>query len=158
MRLIKLALISFIALALLVTIFSLFIPANVRISRAVSIRAHKDSVLELIKNQERWPEWNPAFAPNREHQQISSRFTGFSDSSVTAVWQQGNRQSIPTGWRVYYIPEIDSLTLHWYMDFHQPWYPWKKFESMFFDKAYGSMMEEGLGRLKKIVQGEAVSR
>jgi hypothetical protein len=152
MRLIKLALISFIALALLATLISLFIPANVRISRAVSIRANKDSVLELIKNQERWPEWNPAFSANRNHQQISSRFTGITDSAVTAIWQQGGRQAIPTGWRLYYIPEVDSLTLHWYMDFHQPWYPWKKFESMFFDKAYGSMMEEGLGRLKKIVQ------
>jgi hypothetical protein len=153
MKLIKLGLISVIVLALIATLMSLFIPSDVRVSRAINIRAHKDTILNLIRDSTRWHEWNPAFAKDREHAEISSRFIALSDSSVSAEWRQGDRQRIPTAWQVYYIPEVDSMTLYWYMDFHQPWYPWKKFESMFFDKAYGSMMEQGLRRIKEISHG-----
>ena len=49
MRLIKLAIISFVFLFLVVTAISLLIPSHIRISKATNIAPPKDSVLALIK-------------------------------------------------------------------------------------------------------------
>ena len=61
MRFIKLAILSFIFLFLVVTAISLLIPSHIRISKAINIAPPKDSVLALIGDQNRWPQWHPAF-------------------------------------------------------------------------------------------------
>jgi len=38
------------------------------------------------------------------------------------------------------------------MDFHLKWYPWEKFSSMLLENRYGPMMEQGLAKLKKVVE------
>src|SRR5690242_15928120 len=59
MRLIKLAFISIIFLFLLITGISLFIPSHIRISKAINIKADKDSVLAQIKDPAKWKNWYP---------------------------------------------------------------------------------------------------
>ena len=58
MRLIKLAILSFLFLFLLVTGFSLFIPSTVRISRATSIMASKDVVMQQVAEPVNWKNMN----------------------------------------------------------------------------------------------------
>jgi hypothetical protein len=155
MRLIKLALISFIFLSGIITVISLFIPSHIKISRAVHIKAPKDSLAALIASQGGWSQWNPVFMrPDPQHPPINTRFTLVTDTLVQAEWQQGKKSPVLTTWRIYEIPQMDSLTVHWSMDFHQGWLPWKKFESLFFDKAYGGLMDEGLGNLKVLAHGK----
>ena len=59
MRLLKLAIISFIVFFLLITAISLFIPAHVRISKATDINAAKDSVMQQVNNAANWKNWYP---------------------------------------------------------------------------------------------------
>jgi hypothetical protein len=152
MRLIKLAIISFVILFIIITLFSLLIPSNVRISRAINIEAKQDKLLPLLKNKEQWREWNPVFMDDSAARNIQTKFVSVSDTLILSQWQQGNKQSITNGWHLHTIPNADSLTLQWYMDFNLPWYPWKKFESLFFDKVYGGMMQEGLQNIKRKVE------
>ena len=53
MRLIKLAFISVIVFALLITFMSLFFPSHIRISKAVDINASKDSIQLLMSDPEK---------------------------------------------------------------------------------------------------------
>lgn len=149
---IKLALISATVFFLIATAFSLMIPSHVRISKAINIHGEKDSLLALVKNQDRWPSWHPAFMPNDSVsiptiRVISSMAT---DSSVIMELQQESRQGVVNGWNFYEHPAVDSITVQWYMDFHLKWYPWKKFGSLFFENTYGSMMQQGLQNLKDL--------
>jgi hypothetical protein len=59
MRVIKLAILSFIFLFLLVTTISLFIPSHIRISRATDINSTKQGVMSLIADPLKWKEWYP---------------------------------------------------------------------------------------------------
>ncbi|HVE60521.1 MAG TPA: hypothetical protein VNA26_01790 [Chitinophagaceae bacterium] len=61
MRFIKLPLISFVFLFLLITIISLFFPSHVRISKAINIKAEKETVFALIADTSQWYRWHPAY-------------------------------------------------------------------------------------------------
>ncbi|MGZ5287417.1 MAG: hypothetical protein ACXWV0_05860 [Flavisolibacter sp.] len=152
MRLIKLALISIVLLFAMATLFSLLIPSNIRISKAINIGASRDSVLELVKNRERWKEWHPAYLPGDSARKFASiRFNTITqnDSAVVMELSQGDKQPVINGWNVYVYQGVDSVTLQWYMDFHLKWYPWQKMGSLFYENTYGILMQEGLDQLKK---------
>jgi hypothetical protein len=155
-RLIKLAIISFVLLFIVATAVSLMIPSRVRISKAINIYGQKDSILALISDQSRWPQWHPAFMPDpvvRKIPAIKVSVLNRTDSSVTMQLQQGDKKPIINGWTLYRYASSDSLTLQWYMDFHLHWYPWEKFSSMLYESVYGTMMEKGLQNIKNIEQG-----
>ncbi len=58
MRLIKLAIISFVAIFLVVFLLSLLIPSHVRVSRAINIDAPVDSVMPQLADIRNWKSWN----------------------------------------------------------------------------------------------------
>ncbi len=155
MRLIKLGLISVFFLFLVVTAISLLFPSEVRISKAININGHKDSIFALISDTAKWKEWHPAFMPNdslEDFPPIHIVKKSQSDSDIVMHLQQADKPEVINGWQIHSYQHVDSLTLQWYMDFHLQWYPWKKFGSLFFEKTYGIMMEQGLGRLKNRVE------
>src|SRR3954449_2952998 len=57
MKFIKLGLISVVVFGLLLTAFSLLLPSQTNISRAIDINAPADSIYEYINNMEKWKEW-----------------------------------------------------------------------------------------------------
>lgn len=156
LRLIKLALISFVILFSMATLFSLLIPSNIRISKALNIGADKDSVMALVKNRERWAEWHPAFIPGdtsrKKFAAIDIAMKSQNDSSVVMELKQGNKPVVVNGWNVYEYENSDSITLQWYMDFKLKWYPWQKMGSLFYESTYGNMMQQGLDNIKKEVE------
>lgn len=152
MRLIKLALISVVLLFAMATLFSLLIPSDIRISKAINIGSSRDSVLELVKNRDRWKEWHPAYMPGdstRKFAAINFNTISQNDSSVVMELSQGSKAPVINGWNVYVYEGVDSVTLQWYMDFRLKWYPWQKMGSLFYENTYGLLMQEGLDQLKK---------
>ena len=156
MRLIKLAFISFIVFFGIITAMSLLIPSHIRISKAVSI-SRTDSVFYLINNVDQWPRWHPAFqgldagtALQASHIAVAS--VQKNDSLVSMSWQQAGKTPVLNTWELHRFGETDSVALQWYMDFHLKWYPWQKFNSLLYEKTYGTMMEQGLNNIKRILQ------
>ena len=161
MRLIKLALISIVILFAMATLFSLLIPSDIRISKAINVSATRDSVLQLVGNRERWKEWHPAFKPGdstRNFARITFNTITQNDSSVVMELSQGDKDPVINGWNVYEYEGVDSVTVQWYMDFHLEWYPWQKMGSLFYENTYGIMMQEGLDQLKKRVDTTGTDR
>ncbi len=153
MRLIKLAIISFVFLFLVVTAISLLIPSHIRISKATNIAPPKDSVLALIRNKDRWPQWHPAFMvvdSSRKMPPTQIIPVSANDSELVFQWKQEDRSPVINGWKIYEHASTDSLTLQWYMDFNLKWYPWQKFGSLIYENTYGVMMERGLTNIKKL--------
>jgi hypothetical protein len=157
MRLIKLALISFVIFFGIITAMSLLIPSHIRISKAINMHAPKDSIFSLVANQKQWPRWHPAFQQGHmpellQQNKITITPLQTTDTLVTMQWQQEGRRPVINGWQLHEFASTDSLTMQWYMDFNLPWYPWEKFGSLFYEKTYGVMMEKGLSNLKQTVQ------
>ncbi len=161
MKLLKLAIISFLFFFLLITGISLFIPSSVRISRAAEISAPKEKVMEQIAHAENWKNWYPGadslqllmiagepkgvIAVNDSMQGL--QITEVNDSTVIAINVGRGSKENHTGWKV--MAGGSSTSVQWYMDFKLHWYPWEKFASLLFDKQYGTPMEMGLNQLKK---------
>lgn len=175
MRAIRLLVLSIVALFLLVTAISLFIPSRVRISKAINVKASQQTVWRHIDNMGEWKNWNPFF------QQVQQSMITDIDSSqgmLTAMtvngtrisWQtmvdtehvaameRPGRLSVLNGWKNMKIAGSDSTTIQWYMDFHLHWYPWEKFGSLLFEKSYSPKMEQGLSNLKKMVEADRTSQ
>lgn len=164
MRFIRLLLISFIFLFLLVTGISLFIPSHVRISKAINLKADKDTVMSHIGDPVKWAGWYPGLDSARLFYEngimkgyILDRqstayivLTGKTENEVTAEFVGPQLNPVINGWKL--VNSRDSLTLQWYMDFHLRWYPWEKFASLLLEKSYGTKMEQGLAGLKKQVE------
>jgi hypothetical protein len=172
MRVIKLAILSFIFLFLLVTTISLFIPSHIRISRATDINSKKQDVMSLISDPLKWKEWYPG-ADSLDVLYVegkpmgilldSSDLLGLSifniNDSIVTVSEVGNSstQRMEMGWKVLSGGNESTVIVQWYMDFKLRWYPWEKFKSLFFENIYGSHMERGLANLKELSEGRRSS-
>ena len=157
MRLIKLALISFIVFFAVITAISLVFPSHIRISKAVSISSHTDRVLYLVSDFQQWPRWHPAFLGQGmdtvlQKNNIALTRIKSTDTLVTVKWQQGNKTPVLNSWQLHTFGTADSVALQWYMDFRLKWYPWEKFGSLFYESTYGQYMEQGLQNIKQILQ------
>jgi Polyketide cyclase / dehydrase and lipid transport len=162
MRLIKLAVISFLAFFLLITGISLFFPSHVRISKAIDINAPRDSVRVHISQPLYWKSWYPGAdtlslyeadgvikgirMPGNQVLLI----TGYNDSTVTAANSTSGNERASMGWNMIQS-NPKTVTVQWYMDFKLRWYPWEKFSSLLLEKRYGPVMEQGLAKLKKSI-------
>jgi hypothetical protein len=154
-RLVKLAIISFVVLFLVATGISLLIPSQIRISKAINFHnSQRNDVFSLVKNQNRWKEWHPVFLNDSLSRQmaIDIKQKHSSDSDFVVIMQQPGKQAVASGWQLYHYAHTDSITLQWYLDFKLKWYPWQKFGSLFYENTYGRMMEQGLTNLKQAVE------
>lgn len=165
MGVIKLGFISLIVFSLLITGISLFFPSHIRISKAVDINASRDSVQRQISNAANWKKWYPgadtmellitdgkANGLLMDSLQGIISITNISDSSVVAATAGPRIREAITGWNIYESNNPNTVTVQWFMDFHLQWYPWEKFSSLLLEKRYGPMMEQGLDKLKRVLE------
>lgn len=132
---------------------SLLIPSDIRISKATNLYGPRDSVFSLIKNEKNWVLWHPMYKNVSDRAQwllINKNIAANTDSTFIVTLQQPGRPPLTSGWQLYHYQSTDSITLQWYLDFKLSWYPWEKFSSLFYEKTYGKMMEDGLANLKQL--------
>ena len=88
MRIIKLAIISFIFFALLITGISLFFPSHIRISKAIDIRTGKEEVMAQVADAANWKNWKK----NISDRPLNSRAISIRTSGW--MWLRGVAASI----------------------------------------------------------------
>lgn len=156
MGIIKLILISLIVLFLVITGISSLLPSEIRISRAVDINAHPDTVMNALKKLSGWKRWNEFVKP------VSAvRVSGDSliSPELKVVILPGNRKELGSSWiqpghpvlasRFTIYPTNGVSTIQWYFICHFKWYPWEKLGSIVYDDQLGTPMEQSLQNLKK---------
>lgn len=164
MRIVKLGIISIIFFSILITGISLFFPSHVRISKAIDITAGKDSLMKQIADATNWKNWYPG-ADTLPVLIIDGKVQGIetgnrqrliikevNDSAVLAMNAGPHSKRGGSGWNIFPGSSPSSFTVQWYMDIYLRWYPWEKFSSLLFEKRYGPMMEQGLERLKALLE------
>lgn len=172
MKVFRLLIISIVLLFSIVTGMSLLIPSEVRISRATNMHALPATVWAYVDDMRQWQQWNP-FVVHTADSLV--RYTGAGSNHVDAGididgtsirWVEMKKEEriarmskkdfkpVIMGWRIINHTATDSITVQWYMNFRLRWYPWEKFSSLLFEKNYGTRMEQGLTRLKKLAEGD----
>lgn len=143
----------------MIYIFSLFIPSQVRISRAINIGLPRDTLSRYIADMRTWPRWN-----DMVKQQDSAMGTFGQRSyngatlkidvlmatpdSIRTRWQSGTSAPVLSGFNL--VQSLSDTTVaQWYFDFRLKWYPWEKFGSIIFDQQLGPAMESSLENLRK---------
>lgn len=169
MRVVKLAILSFIFIFLLITLISLFIPSTIRISKAINITPDDTTVYTYIEKLPNWKYWHPALKGISENEfqysgETSVKVKGTTieivdrkEQEVVTRMVNDNGRPIVSALKVIRHQQGDSSILQWYMDFKLPWYPWEKFKSLFFENIYGVQMEQGLANLKELSEGRRSS-
>jgi hypothetical protein len=163
-RIIKLILVSLLILSTVVCFISFFLPSRIRISRTIRIDANSETVMNELRDPERWKDWYPG-ADSAEFFYQSGMIKGLvlkkkpflslvvneiKESEVLTTYNKAaSRKSILSTWRVFPETSFNHVTVQWYLDFHIQWYPWEKFSSLVYDRFYGSLMDQGLENLKK---------
>jgi Polyketide cyclase / dehydrase and lipid transport len=160
MRFIKLAVISAIVLSTIIFLISLLLPANIRVSRAIDIRAPKSQIIPLLKDMQQWDNWNeyvkqlPDSGKTVNSSSVKSPslniiIRNVSDSLLQTEWEQGGKKFNSA----YFLFESNGTTVvQWYFDFHLGWLPWQKISGIVYDKQIGPNMETSLAKLKQIAE------
>lgn len=169
-KIFRLLFFSALFLFLLVTGISLFIPSDIRISKAINIAAPADSVFNQVNEPVKWKSWFPGLESSTlfyEAGMVKGVMFGDSGRQFIRITEEkkdevvtelrSGKKKIVSGWKLIGHTQSNSTTLQWYMDFKLRWYPWEKFSSLLFEKSYGLKMEQGLNNIKKIVEADRTS-
>ena len=163
MKFIKLAILSFVFLFLLLTAFSLFIPSQVQLSKALKMNTQPDSLWHVVDDFRTWGLWNTLF-PGLSMETPEFTGTGMKTMDAEVEWEsrqpelhvslikRGNRKPIRSGWKIVNDGLTGSINVQWYIEIKLRWYPWEKFAGMLYEKSYGDKLMEGLINLKSILE------
>lgn len=161
MRYIKLALISFILLFTLVTLFSLLLPSTVIISRAIDLNAPSDAIYNKLGSTKEWSSWLAnrdtlpvAVSNNRTFRMGDTKvlITSVSPTQIKTTWQVRDGQKMPGTFNIIKHESSSLVTVQWQFVQNVRWYPWEKFASIVSDKVLGPFMEQSLDNLKKSIE------
>jgi hypothetical protein len=72
---------------------------------------------------------------------------------LSVIWEQEGKKPLNMEWQMH-EEALGSATLQWRINFHLSWYPWEKMSSLFYEKNYGLMMEQGLLNIKKELENK----
>lgn len=162
MRLIKLAVISFVVLGLLVTAMSSLLPSTVYVARTINIDAPKDTVFAHISNLVAWKQWYAYMDSSQVTYGAVSAGAGaslkvdkttiiinsISSDTITATWQSADNRPLRGSFTFKTDSTNSQTAVQWEFIIPVKWYPWEKFASIVSDKALGGVMEKSLDKLK----------
>lgn len=162
MRLIKLAVISFIVLGLLVTALTSLLPSTVYVTRTINIQAPKDSVFAQINDLRNWKNWyanmdsatlaygHITTGPSAfvRADKTSILINSVTDSKIIVTWQTASNRPLEGSFTFRKDSADSETSIQWEFVIPVKWYPWEKLSSIVSDKALGGVMEKSLDKLK----------
>lgn len=168
MRVIKLAVISFIILFLIITGIGLLLPSTVRVTRTITIPATQDTLYHYISDVKYWKLWMEV-AKNSPLSFISRQTAGAGTKAlignqrvditkaiqgeVVTVWESRNERYQTGVFQLVEDSTTNSTLLNWYFEQQLNWYPWERLSAIASDKIMGPGMEQSLDNLKAVFGG-----
>jgi hypothetical protein len=166
MRQIKVIALSLVILSVLITCFSLLIPGNSRISRAITIKKPGSQIIPELASLNHWVRWhpflkkisgsNPIQYSNDNKQllvnQYDFKILDQTDSSIRFLSVSPNGEKMNSTVSIYSFG--DSTAVNWYNETHVNWYPWEKFKTIFYDNIYGPSLDSNLVAFKYYMENK----
>ena len=172
MRLFKGFFIVLAGLFIFITIFSLFIPSKLMVSRAVVINAGSGKVFSEISNLQNWKHWQPVFMNDSSQINFKTDSNGISNycewdskgkknvveitnknnNSIAAVLKRSGENDVQNTISILPLADSNQVQAEWNVLIKLKWYPWEKFYGIFIEKISGQGYEDALNSLKNYVE------
>ncbi len=172
MRLFKGFFIVLAGLFIFITIFSLFIPSKLMVSRAVVINANAGKVFSEINNLQNWKHWQPVFMSDSMKINCKTDTSGMCDycdweskgkkniveitnktnNSVSAELKTAGENEVLNTISILPLADSNQVQVEWNVLIKLKWYPWEKFYGIFIEKISGQGYEDALNSLKNYVE------
>ncbi len=161
MKLIKLGLFSVLSLFAIASLIGLLLPSHVLVSRAVDIKAPKDSIVLYLNNIEEWKGWMDGMQQASVQIQSAQQadlagtkvlITSITDSTIVSTWQTKNGSIQLSTVRMIKDTVHQQTIVQWQFEQKVKWYPWERLGTMMNDKILGTMMEKNLNNLKVLAE------
>jgi hypothetical protein len=172
MRFIKVFLIGLIGLFIIVTLISLVIPSDVKLSHAVIINSTTGKIYAQIGNLKNWKNWQPIFASDSavitfsnsdmgsntncdityKNRRINIATTSLDPTSIRFILKSNGEDDIENEISITPVNAQNSVRVEWRALTKLHWYPWEKFYGIFIDRITGPGYDEALNNLKRFVE------
>ncbi len=162
MRHIKILAIAIFFLFGLIFLFSLLIPSQAKVSRAINVNQPRDSVKKELLQLDHWVLWHPDIKRNSKNSTLSAtadeitigtykmKVAHTNDSTIFLNTHNANGTSMATTIALY--KANDSCIMNWYHTIPVKWYPWEKFRSIFYDNILGPTIDSTLFAFKQYME------
>lgn len=159
MRFAKLLMFSVVFLFIVITLIGLLFPSTVVVSRATNVSSKKNKIDSLVLQPKNWQAWMPGtegVAILENNINVVSK----NSSTQKIIVQSVSKQQVKANWvgqkstqqMELNIFESDmQTTIQWQFTEKIGWLPWQRFGSMLNEKILAPTMEQGLERLKVLV-------
>ncbi len=166
MRLFKGFIIGLTGLFIFITIFSLFIPSRIMVTKAVVINADAAKVFTEISDLQNWKHWQPVFKRDSasincannscewESKGKKNKFTIVveKNNAVTATLVRKGENTVLNTITILPVADSSQVQVEWNALVKLKWYPWEKFYGIFIEKITGQGYEDALKGLKEYVE------
>ena len=170
MRFIKAFFVGATGLFIIITLFSLLIPSNVRVSRAVLINnAGAEEVYKLVANVDNWKKWHPLFTKDsatlkkyntsgsdwiivHRGKEVTVKITAADTTSVKFLLLSEGENTIENDLVIMPLAGQQAVQIEWRSITKLHWYPWDKFYGIFIDKLTGPGYEAALDGLNTFLE------
>jgi hypothetical protein len=168
MKSFKFFVVSFGTLFIVITLISLLLPSNVKVSRAVIISAPPDKIYAQVADFRNWKNWHPSlqgsgivvtysdpsFGKNafcdisNGYQKTHLQITDADSTTVKFLSQLNGGDAINNEISITPIKEQHSFQVEWKAFSKLNWYPWEKFYGIYIDRITGPGYDAVLNDLK----------
>jgi hypothetical protein len=171
MRLIKAFLTGAIGLFIVMTLLSLLIPSNVKVSRTTLINnTTTTNVLTQVTTLSNWKNWHPVFKSSDAKiniipgagdtaaeiiygtKSVKLLITAADSTTVKFTLQSPGESDIENEIFISPILNQANVQVEWRALNKLKWYPWEKFYGIFIDKLTGPGYDEALTGLKDYLE------
>lgn len=159
MRLVKLVLVSVCLLFVVVTLLGLLFPSQVVVSRAVNVKTNAAKIDSLVLHPLSWFTWMPG--TQGVSIIVNNRSLTANISTQKIIVESINQQQVKANWvgqKTMQQMELNifrgnnETTVQWQFTEKIGWLPWQRFGSMLNEKLLGPTMEQGLEKLKLLLE------
>jgi hypothetical protein len=175
MRFIKAFIFGITGLSGIITLLSLLIPSNVRVSRTTVINfASKDQLLRQTADLMNWQHWHPMFkagVAKINYSTVSAGknaacdiiyngkathlvITNTDTASVEFSLQSPGENDVENTIAFIPMPSTNDTRVEWRANTKMHWYPWEKFYAIFMDKLTGPGYDAALNGLKEFMESK----
>ena len=173
MRFIKAFLFGITGLFIIITLISLLIPSNVKVSRVMVINNTTiNKVYHQTADLTNWKNWHPMFATGvaiinfgnittgknascdivYNNKTTHLKITSADSSSVEFILQSLGENDIENNIILNTMPLPQTVQVEWRTITKLHWYPWDKFYAIFIDKMSGPGYEAALNNLNAYIE------
>ena len=173
LRFIKAFLFGITGLFIIITLLSLLITPNVKVSRATVINhVPAERLYSQISNLKNWQNWHPMFKAGVATLHLGNIttgknascdivyngrtthliITGADSASITFVVQSAGENNIYNTISLTPVVAASDTRVEWQALTKLHWYPWEKFYAIFIDKLTGPGYDAALTGLKDFVE------